>query len=661
MSSKEMLVTMVGAVAVLAAGESARAQEAQPVAQVLEPISVEDANERRSIETRTAVSPEDIQSWQPQDLKQLFDGNPAFAVGGGAAISQKFYLHGIDQNNLNVTVDGARQKNNMWHHDGSMQIDPAFLKQVEVDPGVAPADAGPGALGGAVRFETKDAADLLAPGQALGGDLTAGYDTNSETWKTTGAAYGRHSGFEVFGIGSWANGNDYTNGDGDRELGTETDAQSVLGKVAYEATNGNRLELTSEYLHDDANRRLRPNMGLVSPAMNDTKATRWTSTLQYQTTAPTELFDPEVLLAYNRNTIDRPFETTNRGAFESELGSFSGHAQNRFRIGLGTITAGVDFYDDRGDVQGFDPAGNTSLGRDGDETATNLGAYLQARLVPVERLSVSTGLRADYQWYEAVDGQDYGNGGLSPNISAEYALSPYFSLFGGYSYTFGGIQMGDIVLFHAAPYEYPDNLDPTTAHNSRAGVRARYEGLSGEFALFDTRIKNSIAWSYPPPTGTRIEADDLKSQGFDLSGRFDWRDGFVSAAYTYVDTTYGNRTALPGDYDNGLAVGDSLTLAAVYSPAGWGVSTGVSAEFASDVDDSDLYDNGFVDGIQGYRVFNAFAAWTPAFFDRLTLRAEANNIFDEQYYSRGTYPETGNVTPVYAPGRSFYLSASIRF
>ncbi|WP_420412174.1 TonB-dependent receptor plug domain-containing protein [Roseibium sp.] len=143
-----------------------------------------------TLETSTQITQDDIQNRQPVDLKQLFQTTPSVTTAGGSTASQKFYVHGVDQSKLNVTIDGARQKNNVWHHNGNIGINPMFLKAVDINAGVAPADHGPGALGGSARFETVNATDLLKKGQELGGLVSVGYDTNSETLTGTAAAYG---------------------------------------------------------------------------------------------------------------------------------------------------------------------------------------------------------------------------------------------------------------------------------------------------------------------------------------------------------------------------------------------------------------------------------------------------------------------------------------
>jgi hemoglobin/transferrin/lactoferrin receptor protein len=66
--------------------------------------------------------------------------------------------------------------------------------------------------------------------------------------------------------------------------------------------------------------------------------------------------------------------------------------------------------------------------------------------------------------------------------------------------------------------------------------------------------------------------------------------------------------------------------------------------------------------LPGYEVVNAFVEWTPPSHPNFTLRADALNIFDENYTDRAAYGQDfDGVMPHYDPGRSFRLSATARF
>ncbi len=633
----------------------AQAQQAM----TLSPVQVEGEG-AEGIGTTSVITQEQIDREQPLSLRKLFRDDPSVTVPSGSTAAQKLYVHGIDQSKLNVTVDGAPQRNNVWHHNGNLTLDPIFLKSVAVEAGVTPADAGFGALGGAVRFTTKDARDMLLPGQAAGGTAILGYDTNSRTWRATGAGYAASHGFEILGIGTRAKGEDYKNGAGRRELGTANDLTSGLGKLAYETEGGHRFHVSGEYVEDEGIRRLRSNMGLLNNPqgrlLNTTRATRTTVTAGYQTTKPTDLVDPKINLYVNRNSLDRPLEnrlSTPHGAFNAEVESIGGTIQNSFAIPSGKLTAGIDFYRDDASLERF------HFTTDADERISGVGGFVQARLSPLDRLRLSAGLRVDHQSYRAVDGQTFDNTGLSPNLSAELDLFGGLTAFGGYGYNWGGLEMAETALYHAANYRYAPDLKPATSHNYRAGLRYLQEGLKLEGALFRTVVENPMEWNYT--TRLRINGPSLKTQGFDLVAGYAWSNAAVSAKYTHTDVTYGGRIALPGDYNTAAPVGDMLALHGQYMVESIRLTFGASSEIALSVEDSALRAAGF-GKLKAYQVANLFAEWQPhPSLENWTLRVEANNLFDEAYSSRSTYAQTSAITPVLAEGRSFYLTSTLKF
>ncbi|MFN4277329.1 MAG: TonB-dependent receptor domain-containing protein [Ferrovibrio sp.] len=630
----------------------------QPAA-TLPPVQVE--GKKLAIEVEQAIDAEQIDRDQPTTLRELFFDNPAITATSGSTAAQKFYLHGLDQAKLNVTIDGAQQRNNVWHHNGNMTLDPLFLKSVEVESGVSAADSGPGALGGSVRFKTKDAKDMLLPGQTSGGTAILGYDTDSQTWRTTGAGYTAQSGFELLGIATLSRGDNYSNGDGTEEAGTGTDLMSGLAKLGHEAANGHRLRLSTEYAEDDATRRLRSNLGVLSNAqgrlLNSNRAVRSTTVLSYETAEPTDYVDPKFELYYNRNTLDRPWEnksqTSAHGDFNLVLASVGGKLQNTFVIPTGNLTVGVDYNRDDSEIERFHFTTNVG------EEVTNLGAFVQARVSPLTDWRVSTGLRGDMQSYESVDNKTFDNSGLSPNLSSEYDLTNRITAFAGHSYNFGGLELAEQALFHAGNYTYANNLKPVTAHNSKLGLRYNDQGLALEGSLFRTAMENPVAYNFT--TRTRLNGEDLVSRGFDLGAGYKWSNALVSAKYAHTDVKYGGRMALSSDYNTAVPVGDMFALRGEYTFVDYRLTLGASSEIALGIDDPALRAAGFND-IENYEVFNLYTEWQPMQeVKSWKLRFEVNNLFDEYYISRSTYGQTGTITPLYSPGRSVYLSSSIKF
>jgi hypothetical protein len=81
-----------------------------------------------------------------EDKSGLLSHESMVAVGGGPSVAQKIYVRGFEDTLLNVTVDGAQQAGELYHHQGRVQIEPEFLKSIELEAGAGPATSGPGML-----------------------------------------------------------------------------------------------------------------------------------------------------------------------------------------------------------------------------------------------------------------------------------------------------------------------------------------------------------------------------------------------------------------------------------------------------------------------------------------------------------------------------------
>ncbi|KQU62801.1 TonB-dependent receptor [Aminobacter sp. DSM 101952] len=609
------------------------------------------------------ITAEDLARKNPADLQEVFADEPKIAVGSSLPMSQKVYVQGIEETNLAVTVDGARQNNKVFHHNATNLIDPSLLKAVSVDAGVAPADAGPGALGGAIAYETKDARDLLEPGKSIGGLVTGTYDFNSKTHTVGLSAYGIEGGFEYFGYLNFAKGDNYTAGNGATIDGTSANLLSGIGKVAYQAEDGHRFELSHEQLRDDAPRPFRANMSELDPPkyweppIRDYKLDRSSTVFTYTDETPEGWWDPKVVIAYTSARVEtliypRPVPPSTESDTYPGVGkteSFNGKAENRFALDMGSITAGLDFYKDSADLDAREDSST--------EYASNVGLYAQARLEPWDRTRLSFGARGDNQWFEGTTGEKWTNAGLSGNISGEYDLVPDFlTAKAGYSHVWAGVPLAENFNFNPN-WNYGDGPKPVTSDNLTAGLVATYQGFTLEAGIFRTDIYDGRTAYWAP--GRAIEAHDVRSQGFTLGGGYDWGAGNVSVKYANIDVTI---DGAPADsyLGNYLAtpVGQIFTLAAVHRFDDWGVTVGGDVEIALDYDKVPAGSK----KIEGHEVVNVFVEYQPPSNPNLTFRGEVKNLFDEDYASRATYgQEFGDVKPLLEPGRSFRLSATAKF
>ncbi|MEF1231150.1 TonB-dependent receptor plug domain-containing protein, partial [Vibrio fortis] len=153
-----------------------------------------------------------------QDLNDIFRGDAEVSVGGSSGISQKIYVRGLEDTMLNISVDGAEQSGSLFHHQGRLSIEPELLKQVDVSAGAGRATNGPGALGGAIQFKTKDAHDLLHPNDSFGAQVKGGYYTNNDGYKVSTSLYGEVTeGLGLLASFGYVDGQNIKDGNGDSQ------------------------------------------------------------------------------------------------------------------------------------------------------------------------------------------------------------------------------------------------------------------------------------------------------------------------------------------------------------------------------------------------------------------------------------------------------------
>jgi hemoglobin/transferrin/lactoferrin receptor protein len=613
-------------------------------------------------ENTVDVDSEDIARQNPADIQDLFKSEPAISVGSSIPASQKLYVNGVEENNLAVTIDGSRQNNKIFHHNATTLIDPSLLKAVRIDPGVAPADAGPGALAGAIAYETRDVDDLLDESLGFGGFVKSEYDSNGGIFSNSGSIYGRKGGFEYLGFLKYADGGLRDDGAGDTIVGSGTNLFSGLGKVAYETQSGDRFEFSAEQVRDDDARPYRANIGLISGGRpvdltRNYDLTRQNFVFTYTDETPTGWWDPTIKLAYSATELLIEEDTQN---IQGETESLNGKIENRFALANGSVTAGLDFYSETAALD-YRYFADSSFDEVTDEKTENVGLYAQARLEPTDRTRLSFGLRADFQKFTGVDGSTNSDNGLSGNFSGAFDLTEQVTLSAGYSSIWGGVSLAENFIQNPA-WVYPtDGIEAVTSDNIFIAANATFGSWDLSGKLFQTNIDNARAPSYGG--GPDLTAD-LESRGFELGLGYSWENGFARIGYANIDTDVNGRTAdsFSGNYLT-TPLGEVVTLEVAHRLPQYGLIIGADAQIVlSETDTYDFDTGGAGPTLPSYEVINAFAEWQPKSNQNWTIRGEINNVFDATYASRATYgQEFDSVTALNEPGRSFKISASLKF
>jgi hemoglobin/transferrin/lactoferrin receptor protein len=605
------------------------------------------------------IGAQQLEARNPASIADVFRDEPGVSVGSSMPTSQKVYVNGIEETNLAVSIDGSRQNNRVFHHNATTLIDPSLLKAVDVDAGIAPADAGPGALAGSIAYETKDAKDMLSA-DGLGGMVSETYNSNSQTFTTGLGGWGMKDGFEFLGFLNYGKGDNYEAGNGDEVRGTETNLLSGIGKFAYEADSGDRFEISHERVRDDAERPYRANASVVTtgrswePGYRNYLLERENTVFTYTDTTPEGWWDPTFRLAYSHSSVETPiFYNAGGGVGASygglgESGSVNGKFENKFALENGNIVAGVDFYSDKIELDtDFDS-------EDATEKARNIGIYSQARLEPMDAMRLSFGGRLDKQWFEGTTGQQWDHAGVSGNGSVEYDLTSFLTAKAGASHVWAGIPMAESFIMNPKWNYGADGPDVTTANNIMAGLELHHDGYSAEASVFRSSIRDARVAKYSAALANQNY--DVDTTGFELGVGYVWTDGFIKVKYAHIEAEIDGK---PADSDTGnyltTPVGDIITVSAGHTFADWGLTVGGDVEVAPSYEDGDTT-------YASYKVVNIYTEWKPQSMPHMTFRAEVQNMFDETYASRATYgQEFSNVTPLYEQGRAFLISMKATF
>lgn len=634
------------------------------LAQSQEPFQLNTIMLEANVEGENAVDvdSEDIARENPADIQDLFKSEPTVSVGSSIPASQKIYVNGVEETNLSVTIDGARQNNKVFHHNATTLIDPSLLKAVRVDPGVAPADAGPGALAGAIAYETRDVADLLDATLGFGGFVKSEYDSNGDIWTNSGSVYGRKGGFEYLGFLKIADGDLRTDGSDATIIGSGTNLISGLGKLAYQTQAGDRFEFSVEQVKDDDARPYRANIGQIFggrpvPLTRNYELTRQNFVFTYTDETPTGWWDPTIKLAYSETDLIIDEDTQySQGTTES----INGKIENRFALANGSITAGIDFYSDNAMLYYRGPTASV-LTQTGPEKSRNVGIYAQARIEPTDRARLSYGLRADFQKFTDLDGNTTSNNGFSGNLSGAYDVTEQVTVSAGYSSVWGGVPLAENFIFNPA-WIYPsEGIEPVTSSNVFVAARAGFGAWDVSGKIFQTKIDNARSPSY---RGGPALSSDLDSRGFELGLGYGWNNGFARIGYANIDTKLNGRTAdsYLGNYLT-TPLGEVVTLEIAHSLPKYNLIFGADAQIVlSETDTYNVDTGGAGAALPSYEVVNAFVEWQPKGSRNLRVRGEINNLFDADYASRATYgQEFSSVASLKEPGRSVKISASLKF
>ena len=316
----------------------------------------------------------------------------------------------------------------------------------------------------------------------------------------------------------------------------------------------------------------------------------------------------------------------------------------------------MDFFNETAEGEGRGPG---PFGSSGKESLFNIGLYAQARQNLNDRISVSYGARYDIQNFEGTDGSTFDAGGFSANGAVDVVLTDTLTLNVGAASVWGGYELGEAALINfGTPWNY-DGFTTSRSNSARLGLRFASGGWDAGAAVFYTEV-NDIAAVLPLTPGARGETVNIKTKGVDASLGYDWGSAFATLNYTYSDVTSEGDPIGTTAYYLGRPMGHQFALEAAWDVNNnWRV--GGIAQIALENTETDGVAG--MGALPGYQVVDLYAEYVPPAMPDMTIRFEADNIFDETYASRSSdgIALQDRIIPLTEPGRQFAVTTSLKF
>lgn len=608
----------------------------------------------------------EIERTQATDLNDLFANESSMSVGGGSKVAQKFYVRGLEDALLNVTIDGAAQPGMLYHHQTRVQIEPEFIKTIQLDAGAGAATNGPGAITGAMHVTTKNAFDMLREGQDAGAFIKGQAVFNGEDeFKALASVYGRVNN----NIGLLASivrhdGEDYEDGEGNLASPTAFDHERALIKLNGEFED-HEFSVAYEDLHDFGNYYERPHFSGWSSRYRLTKHEMNRESFTYNHRYDPDSENVDVKFSAYHNTSDYSnYHLDDGGLYgRGELQSTGFDVRNTTLLNNHSVTYGIDYRKDE-----LDSASDVrpGLGGANTETAKVFGLYAQDNWQLSDKLMLSYGLRYDAYDHKVESGDGAGansdTDGFSPNISIEWEIADGLTLRPAYAMAHRGPRIKE--AFFSTLYEHRGGLEAEEADNLEFGIAYEKDDFFARATFYKQNIDNYISsvWVGDDTWGYWDNVGDMDVEGYEIEVGKEWHDLRLSLGVWEANPDFNGVALSDADLGQGTSIGRTWIAKADFMMPEHNLDLAFVARHVES--EPNLASPGLPDK-EAYTIADIHASWKPLNNEQLTLSLAIDNIFDEFYYDHATYTAINRGEIFYAGfparGRSVLLGASYKF
>lgn len=596
-----------------------------------------------------ADAPGNSMSSTTSDLLQFVPG--VDVENGPRRNGQTVSIRGFDDDAVITLIDGRRQ-NFEAEHDGRYFIDPALLKSVEIVRGASSAIYGGGGIGGVIAFDTKDAKDMLAPGQSFGSLTSLSYRSANGELAPLMAAYGRMGDLDVIANINYRRSGDIrlgnaTNQSTESALLTKDRVLSGFIKGGYTFADVHTVKL--QYAHHQNDGR-EPNNGAgaitASNPLVDKDVQDDQFGLKYAYENPDNaLLSPKLHVYKNRtHVLEKDLSGTNKNRVQTRtIDTLGFTADNQSRLpNMGgadhVLSYGFETYTD--EQVGRITTGSARPGVP-DAEATAYGLYLQDEVTlktSFGKLTFIPAARFDSFKSEDVTGQSMNESKVSPKFSISYVPIESVMLFGSLAQAFRAPNMTEL---YPSGQHFPGNnfisnpdLKPETVTTLEIGAGYRTSGLLAandsariKAALHRSKGKDFITQEVTGTTTKNLNIDNALLMGYEIEGEyrldpitFKFGVSEVFAEDSDAGTYLSNNTPMTFVADLGY------TVKAIDSVIGW--RTRMASK--SDRNSSSITET------DGYAVHDLYYRWKPddGAFQNASVDLGVENLFDKAYSTR---------------------------
>ncbi len=515
-------------------------------------------------ESVSIVDQQQIEREQPQNFGQILQYLPNVDIAGGPrSIGNQVNIRGLSDDRILFLIDGARQ-NFSRAHNSPVFLDPEMLKQVEVVRGPASAVWGTGALGGVVAFTTKDAADLLTPGEQFGAKMKGGYQDVNNQWLGSASVYGlTGDSFDYLFDFSYRNAGDIKLGDGTELENSGFESYAGLAKLTWSPDIFNTLAFSASTFDQAGEVPSNPQTLSTPDDLVDRDTEQRNFTLRYDYNDPDNRYlDPEILVYFNTTHTDEIRQIDSRQDI-TEFETIGVNVRNNMRFGdsefVGQLLSyGLDYYHD--EAEGRRDRGSRASFPDGQSDV--IGLYIQDEVALWNRLTIIPGVRWDRFENQSDDGSFPGQveDQFTFKVGSNLAVTDWFSINAAYNEGFRAPNLSELFVsgthFTCGPgcanlFVPNPNLKPEKAHNKEIGFRLNKDNLfmdedrarfrAGYFhneveGFIDTEV-NFVFFPVPGNPGlggttTNSNVRDALLRGFEVEFSYELPYGYAGVAYS---------------------------------------------------------------------------------------------------------------------------------